>query len=111
MIRSMQVFYFIRNICFIETFYVGLRYNIKNMFEKIQELYNDVKFLKFTDFDDAIIGIDDGTLNLIYSKSKIMEILLKEMDYDEAIEHYGYNIVCAYFGEKTPVILDDEFED
>ena len=32
------------------------------------------------------------------------------MDYDEAIEHYGYNIVCTYFGEKTPVILDDEFK-
>ena len=41
----------------------------------------------------------------------MMEILLKEMDYDEAIEHYGYNICCGYFGEKTPIILEDEFED
>ena len=81
------------------------------MFKKIQEIYDDVEFLKFTDLDEAIIGVDDRTLNLVYSKSKIMDVLLKEMDYNEAIDYYGYNIVCAYFGEKTPIILDDEFED
>ena len=42
----------------------------------------------------------------VYSKKKVLEILQEDMTFDEAIEHFDYNIAGAYVGENTPVFLD-----
>ncbi len=61
--------------------------------------------------EDAIIGIVEEFGNgnrILYSKSKILDILMERdgMVYSEAEEYYDYNIIGGYFGEQSPVFLD-----
>lgn len=78
------------------------------MLEKILGWFPDEELLKADGLDEAIIGIDDGSMRLIYSKSKCIEILCREMDEEDALEHFNYNIAGGYVGEKTPIwCLDD----
>lgn len=69
--------------------------------------YPDGEFLFADGFDDAIIGIDSKSDRIIYSISKCIEILKKDMDESDAIEHFYYNIEGGYVGEKTPIWCDD----
>jgi hypothetical protein len=59
-------------------------------------------------FDQAIIGVEDGSMRLIYSISKMMKVLMKDMDEDEAWEYLEYNVLTAYVGEKTPIYCRDD---
>ena len=54
-------------------------------------------------FNDAIIGIDSNSMKLIYSVSKCIEILSKDMDEEEAVEYFDFNVRGSYVGEKTPI--------
>jgi hypothetical protein len=76
------------------------------MLDKILEFYDDI--LIADGLDDAIIGIDENSMRLIYSKSKCIQILMKDMSEEDAIEYYEYNIVGAYMGEKTPIWCIDD---
>lgn len=82
------------------------------MLDSILERYRDEEFLKVDGFDSAIIGVDEISLRLIYSKKAILEILMYEHDMDEleSIEYYDYNISGAYMGEKTPIYMETDFE-
>jgi len=79
------------------------------MIETILEVYFDYDFLKVDGFDEAIIGIDDSSMRLIYSCSKIIEILKEDMSEEDAIEHFEYNIKGGWVGEKTPIFCIDNF--
>jgi len=65
--------------------------------------------LMFVDgFDDAIIGICERTNRVIYSTSKMVKILMnQDMEYIDALEHFGFNISSGYMGEMTPIFCDD----
>jgi hypothetical protein len=39
----------------------------------------------------------------VYSVSKCLEILMEDMDEEDAIEFFSYNVSEAYVGEKTPI--------
>ena len=82
------------------------------MLEEIIERYEDEEFLTADGFDSAIIGVDEYSMRLIYSKKKILEILVSEHEMDEleSIEYYEFNIASAYMGEKTPIYMETEFE-
>lgn len=82
------------------------------MIEEIIERYPDEEFLTADGFDSAILGVDEYSMRIIYSKKKILEILEAEHEMDEleAIEYYDFNIVGAYMGEKTPIYMETEFE-
>jgi hypothetical protein len=41
------------------------------MINKIIETYDDVSFMKADGFDEAIIGVDEKDMRLIYSVSKL----------------------------------------
>ncbi len=73
------------------------------MLDKILERYDDVIFEKATGFDEAIIGVDERTMRLIYSVSKCLYILMKDMSEDEASEYFEFNVAGSYIGEKTPI--------
>jgi hypothetical protein len=78
------------------------------LLDSIVENYPDEEILKADGLDDAIIGIDEGSYRLIYSKSKCIEIFVNEgMDEEDALEHYYYNVVGSYVGEKTPIWCED----
>lgn len=78
------------------------------MLDSIVENYPDEEILKADGLDDAIIGIEEGSYRLIYSKTKCIEIFINEgMDEEDALEHYYFNVVGSYVGEKTPIWCED----
>ena len=79
------------------------------MINKITEQYADEIFLKADGFDEAIIGVDETTMRLIYSVSKCLEILMKDMSRGDAVEYFDFNVSSAYVGEKTPIWCQDNF--
>lgn len=79
------------------------------MIDKILESYPDETFLKMEGFDDAIIGKDINTNRLIYSFTKCIQILIKDMVEEEALDYFYHNIVGGYVGENTPIIVEDSF--
>lgn len=79
------------------------------MIKEIIEQYEDETFLKAEGFDKAIIGLDETTMRLIYSVSKCIEILMRDMSQEDAIEHFNFNVSSAYVGEKTPIWCSDNF--
>ena len=80
------------------------------MLEKILEWFPEEEILKADGFDDAIIGIDDTTMRLIYSVNKCIMILVSEEDLTEedALDHFLYNVKGSYVGEKTPIWCTDD---
>lgn len=78
------------------------------MIDEIIESYDEY-FLKADGFDDAILGVDDSSMRLIYSVSKCIEILKQQMPEDEALEYFDFNVSGAYMGEKTPIWCNDQF--
>lgn len=80
------------------------------MLEGIVEYYQDEDILKADGFDDAVIGIDIGTMRLIYSVTRCVEILIVGgMDMNDAIEYFDFNVRGSYVGEKTPIWCDDMY--
>lgn len=79
------------------------------MINKIIENYDDENFLKADGFDDAIIGVDETTMRLIYSVSKCINILMQNMNEEDALEYFNYNVSGSFVGEKTPIWCFDMF--
>ncbi|MFZ9878331.1 MAG: hypothetical protein ACO3EG_07330 [Chitinophagaceae bacterium] len=77
--------------------------------EKLFKTYEEEGLLKADGFDDAIIGIDEKTMRLIYSVSKCIEILSKDMSRGDAVDYFYFNMESAYVGEKTPIWCTDNF--
>lgn len=78
------------------------------MIDKILNWFPGDEFLKAEGFDEAIIGIDEDTMKLIYSVSKCIEILKKDMEEEEAVEYFNFNVKGAYMGDKTPIWCIDD---
>lgn len=77
------------------------------MLEKIIEKYDEELLLKADGFDEAVIGVEELTMRLIYSTSKCIEILCRDMEQEDALEHFYYNVSGSYVGEQTPIWCDD----
>jgi hypothetical protein len=58
-------------------------------------------------FDEAFvgIGIQFGTPIAVYDYAKCISILAKEMDYEDAVEFFEFNVISAWVGEQTPIFL------
>ncbi len=84
---------------------------MSRVLEGIIEYYAEETFLKGDGFDDAVIGVEENSLRLIYSVGKCIEILITEegMEMEDAMEHFSYNVSGAYVGEKTPIWSEDMF--
>jgi hypothetical protein len=72
----------------------------------ISDEYPDL--LTIDGFDEAVIGVVEraGLLAVCYDRNKIISILMRDMNEEQAIEYYEFNILGAYMGESTPVYLD-----
>ena len=80
------------------------------MLETIVERYSEDDILKADGFDEAVIGIDESSMRLIYSMSKCIEILMRDMSEEDALEYYYYyNMSGAYVGEGTPIWCVDMY--
>jgi hypothetical protein len=80
------------------------------MLEQILENYQDEEILIADGFDNAVIGIDENSMRLIYSVSKCIDILIGEgLTLEESVEHFHYNVCGTYVGELTPIWCFDNF--
>ena len=77
--------------------------------EQIAQDYPDLLVLEPDYFDTAIIGLAQriGMDVICYDKEKVLELLCvkEEMTYEDAIEHFEFNIIGSWVGETTPVFL------
>lgn len=80
------------------------------MREQIIEYYSDTELILFADgLDEAIIGFDPNSWQVVYSRTKVIKILQErdEMSEEEALDFAEYNIFNAYVGDRTPVWAED----
>ena len=79
------------------------------LLDGIVNYYVDEEILTADGFDDAVIGIDDKTMRVIYSVTKCIEILMTEMDMsmEKAVEFFEFNVKGSELGEKTPIWCED----
>ena len=79
--------------------------NNTELIQWVEDYYYDEEIIKADGLDDAIIGIEESTMRLIYSKTKVIDILIKDWDMkmDDAEEYYWFNIHNAWVGERTPI--------
>jgi len=81
----------------------------KRLLYGIVEYYEGEEILTADGFDEAVIGIDEGSGRIIYSVGKCIEILMveQEMGLEESLEFFNFNVKGAYVGEKTPIWCED----
>ncbi|CAB4156397.1 hypothetical protein UFOVP658_61 [uncultured Caudovirales phage] len=65
-------------------------------------------------FDEAMIGVSqrmNEPLLAVYSYDKMVDVLIERdgLDYDEATEYLDFNVIGAWVGEKTPIIVTSIF--
>lgn len=78
------------------------------MLKQIIENYPEESFLILNNLNEAIIGVEEGSMRLIYSKFKCIEIFKSEgMSEEDALEHYYFNVEGGYLGERTPIFCND----
>lgn len=61
-------------------------------------------------FESAILGVADiqGHSVVIYSRDRILNsLMLDGLEYEEAVEHFEFNIAGAYVGPQTPVYVEE----
>jgi hypothetical protein len=79
------------------------------MRESILEAYPEDEFLFALGLDDAIIGVEQMTLKVVYSESECIRIYQEQgMSYTEAVDFFEFNVKGVYMGDKTPVFVDDK---
>ena len=76
--------------------------------QALEELNPEALFMD--GLDEAIVGIGCQYSKdpvVIYEEGRIIFSLIseQEMDYEEAWEHYSFNIAGAWVGEHTPIIM------
>jgi hypothetical protein len=81
------------------------------MLEQLLKYFEDEEFLKADGFDEAVIGVDERSMRLIYSVTKCIELLMvnDDMSMEEAIEYFDFNVRGAYVGDNTPIWCEDGF--
>jgi len=61
-------------------------------------------------FDDCIIGICErfGQEPIVaYDKDKMLQKMVDDgMEYEDAVEHFNFNIIGAWIGETTPCFIE-----
>lgn len=79
------------------------------MIQDLIEIYPEQFFRKADGFDDAIIGVEESSMRVIYSVNKCIDILCKDMSLQDACEYFTFNVKSAYVGDRTPIWCADNF--
>ena len=77
--------------------------------ERIADSIEDALFLDPADFDEAIIGVAYRFLMMpvvAYDRTRMIDILAREMSREDAEEFFEFNIVGDWMGDSTPVFID-----
>lgn len=81
------------------------------MIDKILEYFNDeTELIKADGFDDAIIGLEQQQMKLVYSVPLCIEVLMKDgMTLDEAIDYFEYNVRGSLTFD-SPLFVDTDWD-
>ena len=68
---------------------------------------NKIQLLLIDGHDNAILRVDTSTNppRLVYSQKKIIKNLENEMEPDDALDFFEFNVAGSYMGELTPKIV------
>ena len=81
-------------------------------------ILSDEKFegmILYDGLEDAFIGVayrfSDPPV-AVYQYSKVLEVLGEDMEPEEALEHFEFNVIGGWVGDRTPIFLEmkDEIE-
>lgn len=60
-------------------------------------------------FEKALLGVGRRALQpdiAVYDEDKCIEVLMAQgMDREEAMEHFEFNVVGSWVGDKTPLFM------
>ena len=89
--------------------------NFDDKRDRLAEL--DPEILLADGFEDALIGYAERACSdivAVYDRNKCIECLIAEgCSHEDAVEHFEFNVVGSYVGEKTPIfitIFEKEYE-
>ena len=68
---------------------------------------NNGKALLAEGFSEALIGMGARFSYdvAVYDYNKCIEILARDMSYEDAIDYFDFNVSGSYMGEHTPVFV------
>lgn len=74
----------------------------------VDEYFPDEEILIADGFEEAFLGIafQFNKYIAVFDKQKCIDILCRNMSYEEAIEYFSFNVEGAYVGENTPAFLN-----
>lgn len=81
---------------------------MSDMLTAIQEAYSDEEIKPIYGLDEAVIGIDEKSMTLIYSVKKVIEIFSTKMTVEEAVEHFEFNYANCHT-DMSPIWCHDDF--
>ena len=76
--------------------------------EQLMEELTDNECLIADGFNDALIAISEGMNPVaVYDTDKCIDILMKDsnINHEDALDYFYFNVVGAYVGEKTPLFI------
>ena len=81
--------------------------------EEIKEVLieRNPEVIFFDDIEEALIGVGErfgAPPVALYSKQHAFQIYMEYMSYEEAEEHFGYNVIGGWVGDSTPMFADFE---
>lgn len=62
-------------------------------------------------FEEALIGTArrlNGPRLAVYDRTRCIEVLARDMSYEEAEEFFEFNVAGAWLGEGTPMFIDTD---
>ena len=79
--------------------------------EQIFEQYPDDYFVFAEGYEEAIIGVQEPSLKVVYDEDKCIAILVNDgMDFDDAVEYFDFNTKGAQIGDRTPIFIKRLFD-
>ena len=83
----------------------------KQELQELSDFWGQVLVVWKPDYlNEAIIGISSEQ-KIIYSYNTLLDLIMEHesIDEDEARDFIDVNLLGAYIGENTPIIMDTEF--
>ncbi|NDG51942.1 MAG: hypothetical protein EBY39_02800 [Flavobacteriia bacterium] len=77
----------------------------------VEKLGLDDEAIYYPEYDSAIVGTDSKG-RVVYDIDKCIEVLVssQDMNYEDAVEYFWFNTEGAYFGDMTPVFINQKVE-
>ena len=82
----------------------------KSVADRVREYFEEIgdeDALTADGFDEAVVGVSQqfNTELVAYDYDKVIEILMQDMSYEDAVEYYNFNIIGAWVGNRTPAFI------